>query len=254
MHCVIASLQNLTLGEVMKRVVIICVWERRFLPRVLDAFGPQMVILSVFIHTSHLPRMEAHGRMWKDGDAVLVESVQVEGCCMKAHQRIHELKLWNLLKWESEVVEGSCEGQGCWAEARVSRSLELELLSEQFQTLSSKKMHHEMPHPLYPLPLPQPTPLRLHFAPFERIEAVDCREGTKEWLGDFYRAAEQRRPEEKRGKVGDMPVFFCLGTLRRAEGKVNLGEREGLISPLVFQLLPKVVHYFYIDAKQPPPS
>lgn len=219
------SLQHLPLQDAgEKRVVIILVWERRFLPFVLDAFAPQIAILSVCLHTSHLPRVEAHERVWKEGDAILVESVQGEGGCSTAHQRVHELKLWNLLKWEGEEVEGSCR--------------------------SAKQVHHAMPHPLYPLPHPHSTPLRLNFAPYERIKVLECGEGTKEWLGSFYHAADQRRPEEKRGKVGDMPVFFCLATLRKGD----LREGADLSSPFVFQLLPKVVRYFYIDAKQPPPS
>ena len=230
------------------------VWERRFLSRVLDVFAPHLVILSLPFRTCHLPRVEGHGRVWKDGDAVLVESVQVEGRCRRAHQRIHELKLWNLLKWDGvEEVVGSCGGQDCRLEesASVSHSLEMELLSEQCQTLSLKKVHHLMPHPLYELPHPHPTCPCLHFTPYEKIEALECREDTKEWIDSFYKTAEQRRSGEKRGKAGDIPIFFCLGTLRRAAEKEEIQE---LTTPLAYRLLHRVVHYFYIDAKSSHPS
>ena len=230
------------------------VWERRFLSRVLDVFAPHLVILSLPLRTCHLPRVEGHGRVWKDGDAVLVESVQVKGHCRRAHQRTHELKLWNLLKWESDdKVVGSCEGQDWQSEesASVSHSSEMQLLSEQCQTLSSKKVHHLMPHSLYELPRPHPTRPRLHFAPYEKTESLECGEDTKEWIGTFYQTADLRRSEEKRGRVGDIPIFFCLGTLRRAAEKEEIRE---LTTPLVYQLLHRVAHYFYIEAKLPHPS
>lgn len=198
--------------------------------------------------------------MWKDGDAVLVESVQAEGHCSRAHQRTLELKLWNLLKWESvEEVVGSREGQDCRPEESTtkSHSLEMEVLSAQCQTLGSKKVHHLMPHPLYELPRPHPTRPHLHFAPYEKIEDLECREDTKDWIDSFYQTAEQRRSEQKRGRVGDIPIFFCLGTLRRATEK---GEEVHELTtpppppPLVYQLLHRVAHYFYIDTKLPHPS
>ena len=80
-------------------------------------------------------------------------------------------------------------------------------------------------------------------------------EGIQEWVDEFYRTAEQSRPRDKRGVVGDMPVFFCLVTLKKTAGKEDIeGESEEQSPPLMFQLIHKLLQYFFIDAKQPSPS
>ena len=167
------------------------------------------------------------GRVMGYGDCVLVERVSRGGGVVRAHNRIQELKFWNL-----QVMDG------------VLAALKPEpvLVDEkQRELVTDEKVGFGEPRPsLCGLSSSQLDRSKLHFT----SELPSADEELQEVVWSFYSSVLKASKHPKQGESPSPPIYFTLAFLKLQNGShVNCYR----IFPTLLQ---QVIRFWFIEAKK----
>ena len=223
-----------------KSLALVNIWSVEYMDKLLNEYTSHVSILCSSTALKE-PVLLPTGEFIRSGSVLLYQSIETDtpGDDLKAHERINELKLWNLLKWRQKC-QPSSENTYLGSNEEGSTRGIMRLLAQNLETIKLEK-NDENVSPLLTVPvkacrLEMPT---LHFVGTRDVPLNDSSRAAS----SFYNCAAKRRPDIKGSPQDDASVYMYLSicTLMDLKKEPLLNKKDAAV---VVDFLLKIVQYF----------